>query len=177
MNFRFSAILLTGVLLLTACQSKTDVTYNDPDVELAATSVLDAEPVFLEASFMSDQQSFSYELRYDGALLQVVDGQFEGASLVGPSFQVSGGTQIVVKSQPAAELADAVASAGAAIEVNGNSVYRSVEQDKVCTLERAIVPVGEESLVLTLRICDNQDYVAGEEALQSLLDQLKIQLQ
>lgn len=167
MKSRLSAVFIAA-LLLTACQPKSDDT---AQVELASEPETEVSQP-LEASFLSDQQSFTYSLHYDGALMQIVDGQFDGASVVGPSFSVSGGAQIVVKTETAS---DAVTlDAGQPQEVNGLTVYHTSEIQGACAVDTSVVPVSVEALVMTLKICDGQDAQAGQRAAYSLLEGLEV---
>lgn len=167
MTTRFLAIFLAA-LLLTACQPKSEET---AQVELASDPELGmGQP--LEASFMSDGQSFAYTLHYDGDLMQIVDGQFDGAGVVGPSFSVSGGAQIVVQSET--DVAALEAAAGAPQNVNGLTVYHSSELQDSCVVTTSIIPVSVEALVLTMKSCDGQDSQAGQLAFYSLIEGLEV---
>lgn len=168
MRSRLPATLFLTALLLTACQVKSQPT---AQVELASD---EAEEALLEASFLSDQQSFAYTFYYDGELMQIVDGQFDGATVVGPSFTVNGGAQIVVKSQSSAAVADLESAAGQPADINGELVYHLSSMEGSCSVDTSIVPVSVEALVLTVKICDGQDAQAGQKAFYSLLEGLEV---
>ncbi len=165
-SFALSLALFVLTFSLTGCQPKSDET---AQIELAS---LPGAP--LEASFMSDQQSFAYTLHYDGDLMQIVDGQFEGASVVGPSFTVNGGAQIVVKSATSTDVAEEEQAAGAAQQINGLWAYHTSKIDGVCAVDTSIVPVNVEALVFTVKICDGQDAQAAQAAFYSLIEGLEV---
>ncbi len=169
MKSKLSAIFLAA-LLLTACQAKSEDT---AQVELASDPELEmAQP--LEASFMSDGQSFAYTLYYDGELMQIVDGQFDGAGMVGPSFSVSGGAQIVVKTETSVAASELPAMAEKPQSVNGLMVYHASELQDTCVVTTSIIPVSVEVLVLTMKSCDGQNSQAGQQAFYSLLEGLEV---
>lgn len=172
MKSRLPSILFLAAFLLTACQPKSsDKTTSQVQLASEPDSIV-AQP--LEASFMSDGQSFAYTFHYDGALMQIVDGQFDGAGVVGPSFSVSGGAQIVVQSETSAAVSALPAMAEKPQDVNGLTVYHSSELQGSCAVDTSVIPVSVEALVLTVKICDGQDSQAGQQAFYSLLEGLEV---
>ncbi|MFA4814950.1 MAG: hypothetical protein WC924_02115 [Candidatus Gracilibacteria bacterium] len=166
-------------LLLSACQvrqkSDESESENTPDeigmVELSSEGEL--VPMMLEASFMSDNQTFAYTFNYDANLFQLMDERLQGASVLGPSFKVEGGTEITGYTTWLADL-DVVPELAAAQLFGRYQVYRYAFPEGFCTVERAVVQDSEEGLVLDLHVCPAQDAVLGKEALEALLTSLRL---
>ncbi|MFA6024512.1 MAG: hypothetical protein WC777_04855 [Candidatus Gracilibacteria bacterium] len=165
----FSLLVLSS-LLFTACQvrEKTDESPVDEEVFVELSSEGGLVPAQLEASFMSDHQSFSYSFRYDSSLLQVLDTPLEGASKFGASFQVTGGAEIIAMSEWLSDL-DIVPELSASQVWGRNQVYRYLVPEGVCTLDRAVIRSAEEGLVIQMRLCPGDDAELGKEAFESLL--------
>lgn len=171
-----TALFLLSILFL-GCQPKSSDSADTTAVDLASDETTESsayEAQELEASFMSDRQSFSYALTYDGNKMQIVDGQFDGATVVGPSFSVEGGAQIIVKTSTSSELQDFIEKAGAAVEMNGLTMYHSSSTVGSCAVDTTVVPVSVESLEFTLKVCDGQDSMVGQRAMYDLLNGLEI---
>lgn len=172
----FILVLSLFSLLLTSCEvrQKPDEEANVPNsglVELSSEG--EFVPLMLEASFMSDHETFSYSLSYDGNLLQLMDTNLEGSSIYGPDFKVEGGTEITGYTEWLSELG--VVPELASSELWGRyQVYRYSVPDGLCTLDKAVVQHEEEGLVLQVRTCEGQDDVQGKEALESLLTGLRL---
>lgn len=171
MTLRTGTAVFLLPLFLMACQPKTATT-NVLEADAPATPAVSVQP--LEASFMSAGQSFSYTVHYDGALMQIVDGQFDGASVVEPSFSVNGGSQIVLRSASTTDITDLKTRAGEPQNVNGLVAYHLSETQDACAVDTTLVPVSVESLVMTLKICDGQDAQLGQQAMFSLLEKLEV---
>lgn len=163
-------------LVLTACEvrTKTDESAalpSDQLVELSSEGEL--VPLMLEASYMSDHQTFSYSLSYNGNLLKLMDTQLEGASSYGPSFAVEGGSEITGYTEWLSEL-DIVPELASSQLWGRYQVYRYSVPDGVCTLDKAVIEHKEEGLVLQARTCNSEAAVEGKEALESLLTGLRL---
>lgn len=165
-------------LSLAACQtqqtSEEVIPVENDDsamVELSSEGVL--VPMQVEASFMSDQQTFTYSFSYDSNLVSLTEERLTGASLGGPSFKVAGGTEITGHTEWLSEL-DIVPQLAASQLYGRYQVYRYFVPDGLCTLDTAVVQDSEEGLVLQLRICPDQDAEQGKEALESLLTGLRL---
>lgn len=164
-------------LVLTACEvrQKPDEEAFVPSsglVELSSEGEL--VPLMLEASFMSDHETFSYSLSYDGNLFQLMDANLEGSSLYGPDFKVEGGTEITGYTEWLSEL-DIVPELASSQLWGRYQVYRYSVPDGLCTLDKAVIEHKEEGLVLQVRTCPDQDGVQGKEALEALLTGLRLQ--
>ena len=164
-------------LVFTACQVRQKSSEEEaslPDVGLVElSSEGELVPLMLEASFMSDHETFSYSLNYDGNLLKLVDGSLNGALAYGPSFMVEGGTEITGYTEWLSEL-DVVPQLASSQLWGRYQVYRYSVPDGICTLDKAVVEHKEEGLVLQVRTCNGQDAVQGEEALEALLTGLRL---
>lgn len=168
MKFLFS-VLLIFPLLLISCEPKpveedVDSTSN---VDLASDGVL-------EASFMSDNKTFAYRFEYDGEMIQMVEG--EGAA-VGPQFVAEGGATISGRTTWVSDVVLATERAGAPVSIGAYQVYRYMDSEGACSLNEAVIPYGEEALLMTLKICEGQDGDKGRVALDALLEGLFIQAQ
>lgn len=146
------AFLALSSLFLAACSFSA--------AELGQGSVLtlgDSEEALdvmsLEASFMSDNQTMVYTFSYDGNLLKMMDGQFDGASDYGASFKVEGGAEIVTSTH----------------------LLDSFDQPKdgmegECRLTHENVKHEQEVLMIRSRVCMGQDASLAKVAMESLLD-------
>jgi hypothetical protein len=167
---KFFSFLALFTLLFSACQVKPE---ESAEVELS--SEVERGPLLLEASFMSNHQSFSYVLNYDGNEMQMMDEVLSDAGVsFGPNFIVNGGAEIVGYTTWASET-DMVPELAAAQLYGRYQVYRYSTPDGICTVDKAVIPHLEESLILELRSCPNQDGVAGQAAFEALLNGLRIQ--
>lgn len=171
-------ILALFSLVLASCEvrqkpdtSESEDTSQSGMVELSSEGEL--VPLMLEASFMSDYQTFAYTLNYDANLLELVDERLKGASFTGPSFKVQGGTEITAHTEWLADL-DMVPELAAAQLFGRYQVYRYSFPEGLCTIERAVVQDSEEGLVLDLRVCPAQEAEVGREALIALLTGLRL---
>lgn len=171
-------ILALFSLFLAACQSAepvedTTVTPNDEAALVELSSEGELVPMQVEASFMSDHQTFAYSFKYDSNLLALTDVALDGASLTGPSFQVNGGTQITGYTEWLSEL-EVVPELAASQLFGRYQVYRYFVPDGLCTLDTAVIQDSEEGLVLQLHICPDQDAIQGKQAFESLLTSLRL---
>ncbi len=167
MKFYSLVFCLVAALFVTACESKPLESDQTTQVDLASDD-------FLEASFMSKAKSFSYHFEYDGALMQMTEGE---ALASGPYFLVEGGSTILGETLSLSEIVEMTELAGEPVQVGAYQVYRYMDSQGSCALARSLVPYGEEALLLTLSICEGQDGEKGRMALESLLQNLSIQAQ
>ena len=165
-------------LVLTSCEVRHKAEEEEAAV-LPSTQLVELSsegelvPLMLEASFMSDHQTFSYTLNYDGNLLKLMDGNLEGATSHGPNFKVEGGTEITGYTEWLSEL-DVVPQLASSQLWGRYQVYRYSVPDGICTLDKAVVEHMEEGLILQVRTCANQDAAQGKEALEALLTGLRL---
>ncbi len=170
-------VLSVFSLVLTSCEVRTK---SDESAALPSTQLVELSsegelvPLMLDASYMSDHQTFSYSLSYNGNLLRLMDTQLDGASSYGPSFSVEGGTEITGYTEWLSEL-DIVPQLASSELWGRYQVYRYSVPDGICTLDKAVVEHREEGLVLQVRTCGDQDAVQGKEALEALLTGLRLQ--
>lgn len=166
-------LIFLFALLLSSCSPSAA---NEMSAQNAQTSLLTASvpaPSLLEASFMSDHQSFAYTLNYDGNKMELVDEKLPGASPFGASFVARGGAEITSSTFWLSEL-DMVRELASAELFGHYQVYRSSTSDGLCTLSKAVVEYKEEGLLFQLRSCPGQDAAAGEDAVEALLKGLRI---
>ncbi|MEK9159159.1 MAG: hypothetical protein AAB383_00365 [Patescibacteria group bacterium] len=165
-------------LVLASCEVRTKSNEEEAALPPAELVELSSEgelvPLMLEASFMSDHQSFSYSLSYDGNLLKLMDTDLQGSSVAGPDFKVEGGTEITGYTEWLSEL-DVVPQLAASQLWGRYQVYRYTVPDGICSLDKAVIQHKEEGLVLQVRTCSDQDGVQGKEALEALLTGLRLQ--
>lgn len=167
MKFLFGLLLALSIFSV-GCEPK-------PADEDTATSSVDlASDGVLEASFMSDHKTFAYTFEYDGDLIQMVEG--EGA-VVGPQFVAEGGATISGRTTWVSDVVLATERAGAPMRVGAYQVYRYMDSEGTCALSEAVIPYGQEALLMTLKICEGQDGDKGREAMDALLEGLLIQAQ
>lgn len=144
-------LLVFAAFFLVGCQTAAEDVDLTTQVELAE----ETEPVFpLEAGFMSDSETFAYTFNYNGYLLKIMDAPLEGASSYGPSFQVEGGAEIT----------------GSTVRVEDADTLPSMDGD--CSLTKKAAVFGSEALILTLRLCPDDDAALGQEAFDSLFEGL-----
>lgn len=168
MKFLFGLILVFAVFSV-GCEPKP----TEEDSEAMSAVDLASDGV-LEASFMSDNKTFAYTFEYDGDLIQMVEG--EGA-VVGPQFVVEGGATISGRTTWVSDVVLATERAGAPMQVGAYQVYRYMDSEGTCSLNEAVIPYGEEALLVTLKICEGQNGEKGREAMDALLEGLLIQAQ
>lgn len=172
-------VLALFSLVLASCEVRQKPSIDESEdtsdesalVELSSEG--DLVPMMLEASFMSDYQTFSYTFNYDANLLELMDEKLKGASFTGPSFKVQGGTEITGHTEWLADL-DMVPELSAVQLFGRYQVYRYAFPEGLCTIERAVVQDSEEGLVLDLRVCPAQDADLGRGALEALLTGLRL---
>lgn len=172
-------ILIASFTVLSACElrQKTDSNPNLEEAALPSMVELSSEgelvPMELEASFTSDNKTFVYSFTYDPNLLNLTEAVLEKSSPAGPSFLVEGGTEI---SGYTAWLSDLeMVPQLSAVQIFGrNKVYRYSYQEALCTIHRSVIESLEEGLVLELKACPAQDAELGLEALESLLNGIRL---
>jgi hypothetical protein len=147
-------------LSLVACDSKVDDTEEETsDEEAYITLASEAEDYFpLRASFMSDNRSMVYTFDYDGNLLKMMDSKFEGASTYGANFKAEGGAEITTATYFKEDFVAPI--------------------DKVvgdCSFTYESLKHEEEVLVMQMKVCEGDDEMLAEEAMQSLLDGLMME--
>lgn len=176
--FYFSVPLMVFSLLLLSCQSQVPEDSSEesaiPDSDLGLTSVIDIPDFPLEASFMSERQTFSYHFLYDGQLLQLMDTPFSGSRGLGPSFQVEGGAELTAYTDWLSSL-ETIPSFASTQIVGLYEVTRYAVLDGECTVEKGVVEYGEEGLVLQLRLCSGDGGEKGKEAMENLLEGLSLE--
>lgn len=170
-------VLSLFTLVLASCEMRTKPTEEEATLPSSDLVELSSEgelvPLMLEASFMSDHETFSYSLSYNGNLLNLVDTNLQGSSVYGPDFMVEGGTEITGYTEWLSEL-DVVPELAASQLWGRYQVYRYSVPDGLCTLDKAVIKHFEEGLVLQVRTCPDQDGVQGKEALEALLTGLRL---
>lgn len=177
-----SLALLAFVTLLSACELRQKPNPEDeallpspePEtlmVELSSEGEL--VPMDLEASFMSNNKTFSYTFTYDPNLLNIVETDEKAASRPGAHFLVEGGAEITAYSLWLADLE--MVPQFSAVQLFGRyQVYRTAYPEGLCTIERAVVEDSAEGLVLELKLCPAQDAERGMEAFEALLTRLRL---
>lgn len=154
-------ITLLALLSLFALACNTEVENTDEGADEMASITLASEnqEYFpLRASFMSDNRTMVYTFNYDGNLLKMIDTPFDGASEYGASFMVEGGAEIT--------------SSTFLIDDFENPLSGP---DGDCELTYASVGHDHEVLLLRLAVCDDDNATLGEQAFQSLLDELVLE--
>ncbi len=175
---RMLLVLFGATLALTACSPKPvdETAQVDPDVDLASSKNPDLSDMEmpLEASFMSDHQTFAYTFYYDGAQLVLMDGSLSGTVSIGPNFKVETGGVLVGSTSWVADVADIGEKAGASVQVGDYSVYRYEEAVDSCMKDHVVLPYGQEALHLVLTSCSGEDRTVGQAALDALLQHVEV---
>lgn len=185
MNQSRSIVIVLAVLVVLALlfvglfgfgSGGQSVPVNAPTNESAQVELaegIDETPALsLEASFMSENQTFAYTFNYDGNLLQLLDTPLTGASGYGPSFQVKGGAEIT-GSTVLFENFDDSATTSTQI-IGSNEVQFSSSVSGECTVEQGVVDFAKEALVLRLRVCPGNDAETAKQSFKSLFSGLEM---
>jgi hypothetical protein len=173
-NLNFLSLLVIGLLML-GCTPTED----------AASNL--GEPMDLRASFMSDQDGvqladedsksqFVYRFNYNGRLLTLVDEVYEGSSEWGANFEATGGAEITTSTWLPTEI-EYKGRAVSEEQMGDLMVYRYSDlAEDHCSLEYALVPMGDELLRLQMRACEGDDVELGRAAMEDLLDDLFLEV-
>lgn len=164
-------LFLSIVFVLPACQLKTseeEVTTVETPEGVVSLASENAMAVPLNAVFSSRNGSFSFEMTYDGALLNLVESEDESV----PRYEVEGGAVIEMRSDWVDLASKEAEMAGSPVRIGKYDVYQFMDVEAACSLDVTLIPYAEEYLKVVLKVCGGDDGEAGRLALSQLLEHL-----
>lgn len=162
--------VLVSMVLFSGCQPKPEESALVPGSEDVSLASEEGMSQALTAEFLSQHQSFSYALTYDGALATLTETE----DTSNPYFEIQGGTTIHMDTDWVAVASDEAEMAGKAVPIGAYEGYQLMDSEGACSLNVTLIPYSEEVLRVTLKVCEGQDGDLGREALGQMLEHLVI---